>query len=67
MLVTLLLHRAHFGEKNESRPYFSMICDIHKTEIAHARDRIREIPDKPIGSTHSRQSNSLASGSSPSR
>jgi len=43
-----------------------MICDIHKTEIAHARDRIREIPDKRIGSTHSLQSNSLE-GSTPSQ
>jgi len=67
MLVTLPLHRAHFGERNESRSYFSMICDMYDTEIAHARDRIREIPDKRIGSTHSRQTNSLESGSSPSQ
>jgi hypothetical protein len=64
---TLLLHRAHFGERNESRPYFSMINDAYNAEIAYARDRIREIPDKRIGSTHSRQTNSPESGSSPSQ
>jgi len=67
MLVTLLLHRARFGERNEPRPYFSMMCGMYKTETAHARDRIREIPDKRIGSTHSRQTNSPESGSSPSQ
>jgi len=65
MLVYAAVTLMHFGERNESRPYFSMIYVIQK--IAHARDRIREIPDKRIGSTHSRQINSLESGSSPSQ
>jgi hypothetical protein len=41
------------------------ICYIN-IEIVQARDRIREIPDKRIGSTHS-QTNSPENGSSPSQ
>jgi hypothetical protein len=65
MLVTCCYIERVSAKGNESRPYFSMICDLYKLEIAHARERIREIPDKRIGSTHSRQTDSLESRSSP--
>ncbi len=39
----------------------------YNIEIAQVCDRIREMQDRGIGSMHSRQTNSLESGNSPSQ